>query len=162
MALPAFPQSLTDDRFQGSHRDPFDTEETMPRPDRSAHHLFEGCHREVDARLHRRLTEIAEALDLAPPLRLTFLAACERAAHLHSADCARVNYEFRSGRGASAEDELRREALHEEQWLESLGVLRDAATKERKAAEAEAMAKAPAPRFRVKYQPLASITKPLG
>jgi hypothetical protein len=73
-----------------------------------------------------------------------------------------VNYEFRSGRGASAEDELRREALHEEQWLASLGELRSAATRERKAAEAEARAGTPAPRYRVKYRPLASITKPLG
>jgi hypothetical protein len=132
----------------------------MPRPDRSAHHLFEGCHREVDARLHRRLTEIADALDPPPSVRGTFVTACERAAHLHSADCARVNYEFRSGRGASAEDELRREAFHEEQWLEILGELRTAATRERRAAEAEAMAEAPAPRFRVKYRPLGTPARP--
>lgn len=134
----------------------------MPRPDRSAHRVFEARHREVDARLHRRFDEIADTLDLRPPLRTLFLSACERAAHLHSADCALANYEFRSGRSATAEDEIRREGFQEQEWSSSLTTLRRAADEARQAAEAEKAGESSAYRpYKVRYRPLASISKPL-
>lgn len=129
----------------------------MPRPDRSAHDLFEVRHREVDARLRRRIDAISDTLDLHPDVRRSFAIACERAAHLHSADCALINYEFRSGRSSPAEDEVRREEFQEREWTATLGELRDVARERRRAAEIEERQNAPAPRFRIRYLPVAGL-----
>ncbi|NIP83317.1 MAG: hypothetical protein GWM90_30465 [Gemmatimonadetes bacterium] len=137
----------------------------MSRPDRAAHHAYEKRHREVDVRLRRRVTEIADAMDLAPSVRQAFLVACERAAHLHTADCALVDHEYRTGRSLPAEDEAAREAIQEREWVASMTRLNEALAEAREAEAAAAAEAAGAPaeeperRYQVHYQPLASLTR---
>ncbi|HUH12449.1 MAG TPA: hypothetical protein VMK65_05045 [Longimicrobiales bacterium] len=132
----------------------------MPLPDRSAHDRFEQRHRDMDARLRRRLEEIADSLELHPPLRRPFLLACESAAHFHSADCALATFELRSARSEPAEDELRREAIQEREWAAIVAELKNVAREERRAAESEARPESPGQGFQVRYRPMSSIRRP--
>ena len=131
----------------------------MTRPDREAHRVLEERHREVDGRLRRRIAEMAEVLQLSPAERQAFLLAGERAAHLHTADCALVDHEFRSGRSSPAEDEATREAIAEREWDASLGRLRTAVAAARAAAEAEAAPEEEDRHYRVRYRPISRLTR---
>lgn len=133
----------------------------MTRPDREAHRLLEERHREVDRRLRRRITEVAQLLDVHPAARQAFVTACARAAHLHSADCALVDHEFRSGRSSPAEDEATREAVAEREWDQSLGQLRTALERAREAALAEEPPEEPDRHYEVRYRPISGLTRPL-
>lgn len=131
----------------------------MSRLDRAEHRAYEDRHREVDAEARRRFGEIAGALRLPQPARQTFVLACMQATHFHTADCALVDHQFRSGRSWPAEAEAERAAIQERQWASTLDGFRGALADTRESGEAEVAEGERGSARTSRYRPLASLTR---
>ena len=131
----------------------------MVNPDRSAHDAYTARHGEVDGDTRARFHQVADLLELQPPLRTAFIATCLKAAQLHAADCALVDHELRSGQSWPAEDRETRDEIQARQWEAFFTQLR-AAAEEGRDPEIVDAPEEPAPPFRVRYRPVASISRP--
>ena len=135
----------------------------MTGPDRAAHRSYEARHQEIEAETRSRLKELAAALGLDGDVSRRFVTAGVRVARFHAADCALAEHELRSGHSWPAEDKQTRDELQSTQWDAALTGVRDAvaeaATSPEAAAEEPETAGEPR-RFKVRYQPISTISRP--